>query len=234
MQQLVAGQAIEKAIDESFVFSDFATNRELLWTLLAFSGYLTQVKKVRRNTYLLKNPNYEIKTVFQDIVMAWLHQDVKVQRELLISTAEHLVNNSLQAFEKGFKKIMGDTFSYFDTGGEAEKAYQSYVLGLLAVLGDDYAIRTNRESGEGRYDIMLMPHDKSRHGVVIEIKRMEGRKKKETEKAFSERINTTLAEAAQQIEQKKYYEELLAHKVEKIIQLPIVFAGKEPFVFPVE
>ena len=226
LQQLVAGQTVEKVIDESFVFSDFATNRELLWTLLAFSGYLTQVKEVRRNTYLLKIPNYEIKTVFQDIVMAWLHRDVKVQRELLISTAEHLVNNRLQAFEKGFKKIMGDTFSYFDTGGEAEKAYQAYVLGLLAVIGDDYLIRSNRESGEGRYDIMLMPHDKARYGVVIEIKRIEGRKKKETEEAFSKRINATLTEAAHQIEQKNYYKELLAHQIEKIIQLPIVFAGK--------
>ena len=152
----------------------------------------------------------------------------------MIATAEHLVNNRLQAFEKGFKKIMGDTFSYFDTGGEAEKAYQAYVLGLLAVIGDDYLIRSNRESGEGRYDIMLMPHDKARYGVVIEIKRIEGRKKKETEEAFSKRINAALAEAARQIEHKKYYQELLAHKIEKIIQLPIVFAGKEPFVFPVE
>ena len=234
LQQLVAGQTVEKVIDESFVFSDFATNRELLWTLLAFSGYLTQVKEVRRNTYLLKIPNYEIKTVFQDIVMAWLHRDVKVQRELLISTAEHLVNNRLQAFEKGFKKIMGDTFSYFDTGGEAEKAYQAYVLGLLAVIGDDYLIRSNRESGEGRYDIMLMPHDKARYGVVIEIKRIEGRQKKETEEALSKRINAALDGAAHQLEHKKYYQELLAHKIEKIIQLPIVFDGKEPFVFPVE
>lgn len=232
LQQLIAGQAIEKVINENFVFADFTADRELLWTLLAFSGYLTQVKEVRRNTYLLKIPNYEVKTVFQDIVMAWLHRDVKVQRELLISTAEHLVNNRLPAFEKGFKKIMGDTFSYFDTGGEAEKAYQSYVLGLLAVLGDDYAIRSNRESGEGRYDIMIMPHDKTRYGVVIEIKRIEGRKEKETEEAFAKRVNGTLAEAARQIEQKKYYQELLAHQVEKVIQLPIVFAWKEPFVVP--
>ncbi|MCB9348870.1 MAG: PD-(D/E)XK nuclease domain-containing protein [Lewinellaceae bacterium] len=101
-------------------------------------------------------------------------------------------------------------------------------------MGDDYLIRSNRESGEGRYDIMLMPHDKSRHGVVIEIKRIEGRKKKETEEAFAKRINATLTEAAHQIEHKKYYQELLAHQIEKIIQLPIVFAGKEPFVFPVE
>ena len=233
LQQLIAGQTIEKAINETFVFSDFTADRELLWTLLTFSGYLTQAKEVSRKTYQLRVPNYEVKTVFQDIVMAWLHQDVKIQRELLISTAEHLINNRLPAFEKGFKKIMGDTFSYFDTGGDAEKAFQSYVLGLLAIIGDDYIIRSNRESGEGRYDIMLMPHDKSQYGVVIEIKQIK-REEKETEQAFSKRINAALAEAARQIEQKKYYKELLAHKAEKIIQLPIVFAGKEPFVFRVQ
>lgn len=203
LQDLVAGQTVEKIIDENFVFADFTSDRELLWTLLTFSGYLTQLKEVRRNTYLLKIPNYEIKTVFQDIILAWLHRGLKVKRELLISTAEHLVNNRLLAFEKGFKKIMGDTFSYFDTGGEAERVYQSYVLGLLAIIGDDYAVRSNRESGEGRYDIMIMPHDKTQYGVVIEIKRIEGRKEKETEEAFAKRVNGALAEAAQQIEQKK-------------------------------
>ena len=102
------------------------------------------------NTYLLKIPNYEIKAVFQDIIMAWLHQDVKVQRELLISTAEHLVNNSLQAFEKGFKKIMGDTFSYFDTGGEAEKG-----LPLEGWTRSRFGIRCSRQRRAVRGRLLL-------------------------------------------------------------------------------
>ena len=234
LQRLIAGQTIEKRIVDSFVFADFDTKKELLWTLLAFSGYLTQTENVKDDVYLLKIPNYEIKKVFKDIVIDWWEIEHRVARLLLEETAGHLVNNRLEAFEKGFKQIMGDTFSYFDAGGEPEKTYQAYVLGLLAVIGDDYLIRSNRESGEGRYDIMLMPHDKARYGVVIEIKRIEGRKKKETEEAFSKRINATLTEAAHQIEHKKYYQELLAHQIEKIIQLPIVFAGKEPFVLPVQ
>ena len=74
------------------------------------------------------------------------------------------------------QKIIGDTFSYFDTAGEAEKVYQAYVLGLLAVIGDDYIIRSNRESGEGRYDIVLIPYNLADNGIVIEIKKIEGLK----------------------------------------------------------
>ena len=76
-------------------------------------------------------------------------------------------NNEIEKFEKGFKKIIGDTFSYFDVKGEPENVYQSYVLGLLAIIGDDYIIKSNRESGEGRYDILLIPHDKTKYGVEM-------------------------------------------------------------------
>ena len=66
---------------------------------------------------------------------------------------------------------MGDTFSYYDTARFTENVYHAYVLGLLAFLSDDYIIRNNRESGEGRYDILLIPMDKGGNGVVIEIKK---------------------------------------------------------------
>jgi hypothetical protein len=154
---------------------------------------------------------------------------MKVQRELLVATAEHLVNNRIPQFEKGFKKIIGDTFSYFDAQGEPENVWQAYVLGLLAVIGDDYVIRSNRESGEGRYDIMLIPHDRSKYGVVMEIKQIR-REEGDDAEAFRKKVNAKLAEAAGQIEQNQYHKELLAHRVSRIISLPVVFAGKEPFV----
>ncbi len=106
------------------------------------------------------------------------------------------------------------------------------MLGLLAIVGDDYIIKSNRESGEGRYDIMLIPYDKNRHGIVIEFKSIPAQKSKETEKKFAKRINTTRDKALRQIETNKYYKELIDNKIEskKIIKLPIIFAGKEPFV----
>ena len=113
--QLINNETIEKSIDENFVFPDFETDKELLWTLLTFSGYLTIESKRDINEYMLKIPNYEIKFVFKNIIKKWLNSDVKIRKNLLEETTKYLINNEIEKFEKGFKKIIGDTFSYFDT-----------------------------------------------------------------------------------------------------------------------
>ena len=179
--------------------------------------------------YELKVPNYELRKVFKDIVLNWWTVEHKVARILLKRTAQHLINNRIKDFEKGFKKIIGDTFSYFDFRGEPENVYQAYTLGLLAILGDEYIIKSNRESGDGRYDILLLPRDKSRYGVVIEIKQIES-KEKEEKTDFIKKVNDKLDEAANQIEEKEYYKELLAHHIQNILKVPIVFVGKTPYV----
>ena len=229
--KLINNETIEKEIDENFVFADLSINKGLVWSLLTFSGYLTAINKTGRKSYELAIPNYEIKTVFQDTILNWLNTDVKLKQSLLIETTNYLTNNEIGKFEAGFKKIMGDTFSYFDAQGEPENVYQAYVLGLLAIIGDDYVIRSNRESGEGRYDILLIPHDKSKFGIVIEIKQII-RDKGEKEVNFVKRINNKISEAKDQIDNNKYFKELEDHRIEKIIKLPIVFAGKEPFILP--
>jgi hypothetical protein len=227
--KLINDEPIEKTIDENFVFPDLDTDKELLWTLLTFSGYLTFESKKDVNKYSLKIPNYEIKFVFQNIILKWLSVDVKIRRTLLEDTTNHLINNEIVKFEKGFKEIIGDTFSYFDTKGEPENVYQSYVLGLLAIIGDDYIIKSNRESGEGRYDIMLIPHDKSKYGIVIEIKQI-ARAGFENEQTLRDRIDKKIHEAKAQISKNQYYKELVANKIPNIIKLPIVFAGKVPYI----
>jgi len=84
------------------------TNKELLWSLLIFSGYLTSKRKTGRKTYELGIPNYEIKTVFQDIIIKWLSADLKIKRTTLIDTTKYLINNKIEEFENGFKEIIGD------------------------------------------------------------------------------------------------------------------------------
>jgi len=229
--KLINNETIEKDIDENFVFPDLDIDKELLWTLLAFSGYLTTESKSGVNRYALKIPNYEIKFVFQNIIIKWLSVDVKIRKTLLEETTNYLINNEIEKFEKGFKQIIGDTFSYFDTKTEPENVYQSYVLGLLAIIGDDYIIKSNRESGDGRYDIMLIPHDKCKFGIVIEIKQIT-REKKETDTTFLARVDAKIEEALGQIDKNNYYKELKDNKISKIIKLPIVFAGKEPYIIP--
>jgi len=229
LYQLINNETIEKNIYENFVFPNLNANTELLWTLLLFSGYLTIDKKLSIDKYSLKIPNYEICYVFKNIIIDWLNLDVKIKQSLLIETTNHLINNRINQFELGFKEIMGDTFSYFDTATNPEYVYQSYVLGLLAIIGDDYIIKSNRESGDGRYDIMLIPHDKTKYGIVIEIKQIH-KIDNEKEEDKNNRINAKITEAANQIENNKYYKELIDNKIEKIIKLPIVFVGKEPYI----
>ncbi len=230
--RLINNEIIVKEIEENFVFPDLNTDKELLWTLLTYSGYLTQAGKVKDDKYKLRIPNSEIKTVFKKIVIKWLSVDIKIRRSLLENTAEYLINNEIEKFEMGFKEIMGDTFSYFDTANQPEKIYHSYVLGLLAILTDDYILRSNRESGEGRYDILLRPFDNTKYGIVIEIKTINADDIDVNNRTSL--INKTISEAKNQIEKNKYYKELIDNKIEKIIKLPIVFIGKEPYIMKVE
>ncbi|MCB1193246.1 MAG: AAA family ATPase [Leptospiraceae bacterium] len=227
--KLINDEPIIKEINENFIFLELNVKKNLIWTLLLFSGYLTTNKKLDIIKYELKIPNYEIKFVFQNIILDWFEVEVKIIRTLLEDTANSLVNNQLDKFAFGFKKIIGDTFSYYDTDGEPEKVYHSYVLGLMAILCDDYVIRSNRESGEGRYDILLIPHDKSKNGVVVEIKQIE-KKKRESEKKLGERIQKELKSALSQIEENQYYKELVEHRVVNIIKVPIVFLGKTAYL----
>jgi len=232
ISKLINNEIIIKDIEENFVFSDFEIDKELLWTLLVYSGYLTTNNIISRKEYELKIPNYELKTIFQDTILKWLQRDVKLVKSLLQNTANYLVNNEVGKFEKGFKQIIGDTFSYYDTAKNHEYVYHSYILGLLAIIGDDYIVKSNKESGDGRYDIMLIPHDKTKNGVIIELKQIENQKDKETNTDFINRINKEIKLAKNQIERNKYHKELIDNRIElkNIIKIPIVFAGKEPYI----
>ncbi len=233
--KLISGETVTKDLEENFVFTDLKKRKSLIWTLLAYSGYLTTRKQISRKGYELIIPNSEIKTIFQDTVIEWFESEINIDKYQLIETFNYLTNNEIPSFEKGFKQIIGDTFSYYNTAKTHEYVYQSYMLGLLAIIGDDYIIKSDKESGDGRYDIMLIPHDKSKYGVVIEIKQIEKLKDKETNNNFVKRINKSIKKALAQIDKNKYYKELIDSKIEedKIIKLPIVFAGKEPYIIPI-
>ena len=232
--KLINGETIIKDIEENFVFPDLAKRKSLFWTLLTYSGYLTTQKEIRLGEYELVIPNYELKIIFKKTIIEWLETDIKVIKSLLQDTANYLITNKIAKFETGFKEITGDTFSYYDTAKNHEYVYHSYILGLLAIIGDNYIIKSNKESGDGRYDIMLIPHDKTKNGVVIEIKQVEKQKENESDTDFINRINDQIKIAVNQIDRNKYYKELIDNKIEidKIIKVPIVFAGKEPYIIP--
>ena len=232
--ELINNKTIIRTIKENFVFSDFEHNTELIWTLLFYSGFITPVRKVSLYRYEFRIPNYELKFVFKNIILELLENRYKFTEDLLMRTSQYLINNNLTEFETGFKQILGDTLSYFDTATnkQNEQFFHVYTLGLLAVLSDDYIISSNRESGEGRYDIVLIPRNVDSNGIIIEIKQIENQQENEKNNDFIDRVNNKIDEALEQIERKKYHKILLAHRIEldKIKRVPIVFAGKEPYI----
>jgi len=243
IMDLIQGKTIDKELKDNFVFQDFEKNTELLWTLLTDNGYLTQAGKADFGTYKLKIPNNEVKIIFTDIIMSWLNEEVKITRDLLTKTAKSLITNQIAEFETCFRQIIGDTLSYFDTAEKVDKQsrvktitheqiYHVYTLGLLTILADDYIIKSNRESGEGRYDIMLIPYDKKRNGIIIEIKSVEKQQENEDNGNFTKRINNEIDSALNQIDKNEYYKELIVNKIkpDNIIKLAIIFAGKVPYI----
>ncbi|MCP4398523.1 MAG: hypothetical protein GY801_14655 [bacterium] len=110
--------------------------------------------------------------------------------------------------------------SYHDLSGEAEKVYQALVLGMLVWLSGSYEIRTNRESGYGRYDIMLTPKETEKQGIILEFKQV----------FENETLQTVLERALQQIRDKRYATDLEAAGVTDILQLAVAFRGKELWV----
>ena len=221
IEKLLLGETVPRRIDENIVFSDFDEDRELLWSLLTFCGYLSPVEQVgAEEDHELRIPNYEIKLLFKNIILEWFRKELKVRQSTLRAMAKSLKENRIPDFKRYFKKIMGDTFSYFDTNTEPERVYQAYVLGLLGIMGDEYVIKSNKESGLGRYDILLLPRNNNNYGIIIEIKQL-----KKT--ASADRIKVELSDALKQITKNKYYKELIAHKVQNRIEMAMVFVGKE-------
>ncbi len=202
--------------------------------MFLFCCYLTIIEEVELDMYKLRIPNYEVKTIFNRTIKHWLNIDVKIPKEELVRMTKALLKNDLKTFETKFKKIISGVFSYHYTSEDHEYIYHSYLLGLFAILNDNYISKSNRESGEGRYDVMLIPRNKETHktGVVIEIKRLEKRQEKELDKDFSTRINKEIRNALNQIDRNRYYQDLIDFgiKSENIVKVPIVFAGKQPYI----
>ncbi|MEN0047431.1 MAG: AAA family ATPase [Bacteroidota bacterium] len=220
IESLIKGESITKILNANITFSELREDPDIFWSLLTFSGYLTTTKDFNFDTYELRIPNYEINTLFRKIILTWFSRDLKIYQNTLRKMTVALTNGNFPEFEEAFKKIMGDTFSYFDIHTEPERVFQAYVLGLLGMLSDDYIIKSNRESGKGRYDILLLPKDKTRYGILMELKQI----KKDISE---EKIQMTLSAALQQVQDNQYYQELQNQDIAQRLDIAIVFVGKE-------
>jgi len=229
--RLLEGGTLEKPIEPEFVFDDLRADSDLLWTLLLMAGYLTFRERNAWGQWSLAIPNHEVATSFRSMLARWLRRGPGVSHGQAADAAKALVQGRAEDFQEALRRVMGDTFSYFDQGTEPERAYHAYLLGLLAVAGDSYVVRSNRESGAGRYDVMLLPREKGERGAILEIKTLAPRGRDEEEEAFEARIGKALEKALEQIRRNRYHQELLDHGIPAadISLCAVVFAGKTPF-----
>ena len=220
IEQLLRDEEIEVPINLDTVILGIEQNEENIWGLLLGTGYLkvTEVVDLATGMYKVKIPNYEIKFLFQSIIRDWFND--KVIGNNLNTILKDLVTLKLDEFEKKFKVLVTQMFSYMDVGeNTAENFYHAFVLGMLVGLKDSYYVKSNRESGYGRYDIMLEPKDKNGNSFIMEFKVLEN----EEEKTIEE----TIENAKKQIEERKYEEDLQERGYTNITKMVFAFKGKE-------
>ncbi len=225
LEIIVKGGKVTKILQDNIVLTEIDSSDEVLWNFLLFCGYLTFENDRRENDgprlAELSVPNREVMEVYETSFRKWFESSTgkgNYQRML-----ECLVKGDLEGFQELFVKLTREVLSTFDVGGEEpEQFYHSFVLGMLVSLSQTYEVRSNRESGYGRYDVMLIPKDRTKPGIVIEFKKVR------------EQLNETLEIAAQkalkQIEDRLYETELRAIGLHSVTKLGISFKGKESLV----
>ena len=220
IEKLLRDEPIEETINLETIIVGIEEKEENIWGLMLQTGYLKIEEVVSRTEgiYKLKLPNQEIKELFRGIVRDWFRN--KVPGNDLRSILKDLTELRLEQYEEKFKKLVKEMFSYMDVGeNTAENFYHAFVLGMLVGLKDTYYVNSNRESGYGRYDIMLEPKDNTQNAFIMEFKIL----KDEEEKTIEE----TLENAKKQIEEKGYEQNLREKGLKNITKIVYVFKGKE-------
>jgi len=224
LELLLSNGTVTKVVDEAIVFSDIENNSDAIWSLLLFAGYLTYSKYVleRGKIYCdLKIPNEEIKFLYEGFIEDIFNRTLKTAKVDLFLNS--LITGDVQTFSELLQEFILNSMSIYDLpNDEPEKSYHLFVLGLLVFLADSYQIKSNRESGYGRYDIMLIPHDKNKLGLVIEFKKVLIDRK--------ETLDSAAEKALEQIRNKHYAQELKSLGIRRIKALGIAFQGKQILV----
>ncbi|KQC84490.1 AAA family ATPase [Butyribacter intestini] len=241
LETLISGENIKVPIDEQIVFSELDYSEDAVWSLMLASGYLKvisaeELNMIREsdNEYELALTNREILFMFRKMILRWFSPAKNETNEFV----KALINGDIEGMNVYMNEVALNTFSSFDSGKKTaskkapENFFHGFVLGLMVDQIDNYIITSNRESGFGRYDIMLEPIDKNDAkyqgrvlpGIVIEFKVINPRKESTLEE--------TVEAALKQIEEKNYDAELIKRgvKQENIHHYGFAFRGKEVLI----
>ena len=236
LETLIRGEKINVIIDEQIVFSELDYSEDAVWSLMLASGYLKVISseelnlvRESENEYELAITNREILFMFRKMILRWFTPAKRETNEFI----KALINGDVESMNAYMNDVALQTFSSFDSGKKEsdkrapENFYHGFVLGLMVDQTENYIITSNRESGYGRYDIMLEPIDKSNEkqpGIVIEFKVINPKKEKTLEETVEAALN--------QIEDKGYDAELVKRGVKKenIHHYGFAFKGKKVLI----
>lgn len=231
MEDLLAGKSFQTEIDEEIIFEQLQRKKGAIWSLFLAGGYLKVVRSEfdissGRYSYELALTNQEVKMLFEDMVEGWFSDETVPYNDFL----KAFLAKDLDYMNEYMNRVAEATFSTFDTGRNPsddtnpERFYHGFVLGLIVELAGKYRVTSNRESGFGRYDVMLEPLEKTKAAFVLEFKVFNPRKEKTLE--------DTVANALQQINEKDYDCELLSRGVQKenIFHYGFAFEGKKVLI----
>lgn len=219
---LIAGKTIGKQINSNIVFQELFDQTEIVWSFLLFSGYLTfshlSLSSDDYGKASLSIPNKEVALLYKNVIKLWFEKGAYKKKYPQMLQA--LVSGNIDEFTELFYEFVANTFSQFDVNGkEPERFYHAFVLGMIVGLEKEYEIKSNRESGLGRHDVMLIPFDTTKNGIIIEFKKVSSYAK--------ETLESAVDKALQQIHDKNYAQELRTRGIKQIVELGIAFEGKK-------
>ena len=226
MEELLLGNEISVTFDEQIVFHQLDQNENAIWSLLMAAGYLKPEQVEYRGEllepwYYLKITNKETRAMFVGMFKNWFLQKDSSYSQFM----QALLQGDTEAMNYFMNRLCLATFSYFDVGqDEPEKFYHGFVLGLMAEQMENYTLKSNRESGFGRYDVMLIPKKENLPAIIMEFK--------SKSRMYTETLEEALQKALQQIEEKNYDAELLALGIPKehIRHYGFAFEGKKVLI----
>ena len=221
LHALLQGERVVARIDQNVVYRSLAEDPANIYSLLLVAGYLkTPEKQLQEDgSYLceVSIPNREIAAVYKSDILSHLLQIGAITRATANKIAESLYTNDYRKLQQAIAEYMDKSISFYDAG--AEGFYHGLVLGLIALMDNQYKIKSNRESGDGRYDICLNPREHRDPGIIMELK---------WRKHLGEEDLAVLAEEALgQIDDNRYDVELKEDGVQDILKLGIAFSGKK-------
>ena len=229
-ETLMQGGSLQMELDEQIVYNQLSNKRNAVWSLLLASGYLkvSGIEYIDRTggwRHSLVLTNREVKIMFEHMIRNWFGDYEESYNDFI----KALLLNDLKAMNYYMNEVALATFSYFDTGKnpskeEPERFYHGFVLGLMVDLNDRYVLTSNRESGFGRYDVMLEPRNPGDDAIILEFKVQDREDEKD--------LQDTVKAALRQIDAQKYEASLIEKGIpkEKIRTYGFAFQGKQVLI----